>query len=274
MLRPRLFLSEKEFQMTIRENYRHLSFLQLYFQGEPFMHPKIYDYIAFATQHRIYTATSTNGQFLTYENCLKIVDSGLHRLVISIDGTTQEVFEKYRVGGSLSLTTDGIKNMVKARKERNKKTPYLIVQFVVFKTNEHQIPEIKKLTRQWGADALKIKSPQLENFENGNALMPSIDKYNRYKKEVLGTYSLKRKKNFKCQRVWNGAVISAQNELLPCCFDKDGLHSFGNLNEKKLNATWHGKTSDQFIKKVWEHDPSIAICKNCTEGLKQTWFRK
>lgn len=274
MLRPRLFLPEKEFQKTIRENYRHLSFLQLYFQGEPFMHPKIYDYIAFATQHHIYTATSTNGQFLTYENCLKIVDSGLHRLVISIDGTTQEVFEKYRVGGSLSLTTDGIKNMMKARKERNKKTPYLIVQFVVFKTNEHQIPEIKKLTRQWGADALKIKSPQLDSFENGHALMPSLDKYNRYKKEASGTYSIKRKKNFKCQRVWNGAVISAQNELLPCCFDKNGLHAYGNLNEKKLNATWHKKTADQFIKNVWEHDASIAMCKNCTEGIKQTWFRK
>ena len=50
---------------------------------------------------RIYTATSTNAHYLTDEIARKTVESGLDRLIISIDGTTQEVYKQYRVGGNI-----------------------------------------------------------------------------------------------------------------------------------------------------------------------------
>jgi radical SAM protein with 4Fe4S-binding SPASM domain len=270
MQRPRLFLSEKNYQDLIDKTKKQLAFLQLYFQGEPFLHPKIYDFIAYATRNNIYTATSTNGQFLTYENCLKIVDSGLHRLVVSMDGTTQETYEKYRVGGSLDLVLKGLGFLQQAKKIRGRHTPHIIVQFVVFKTNEHQIPELKTWAKGLPGITLQLKSAQLEPFAEGHELMPTNTKYLRYTKTTSGVYVLKRKNNFKCQRVWKGAVVAANNQLLPCCFDKDADHSLGNLSADTLNKVWKAPETLQFIHKVWQHHASIEMCKNCTEGIKKT----
>lgn len=272
LTRPRLFLSETNFYRLIDTNKKQLAFLQLYFQGEPFLHPKIYAYIHYAVKNNVYTATSTNGQFMSAENCLKLVDSGLHRLIVSIDGTTQHSYEKYRVGGSLDLVVKGIENLVTAKKMRRKRTPTIIIQFVVFKTNEHQIPEIKELAKKLKVDALKLKSPQLEDFENGHPLMPENKKFNRYRKNASGTFVPDKKKQVKCKRAWSGAVLTADNRLIPCCFDKNAQHPYGNLSDNTLTGLWKSKKAAAFIKTVWSKENPIEICKNCTEGFKQTWF--
>jgi radical SAM protein with 4Fe4S-binding SPASM domain len=272
MQRARMFLSKEAYFNTIEQSYKHVTSLQLYFQGEPFLHPSIFDFIKFSHQHRIYTSTSTNGQFLTHDNCIKIIESGLHRLIISLDGITQEVYEKYRVGGSLETVISGIKTLVDLKKEKRSKTPYLVIQFVVFKTNEHQMESLKQLAKEWKVNALKFKSAQLEDFENGNELMPINNKYNRYRKDENGTFSLKRNPNFKCRRIWNGSVVSANNELLPCCFDKNASHSYGNLKKDSLSVLFRSQEANSFRKQVWMKNRQPEMCKNCTEGLKQTWF--
>ncbi len=176
------------------------------------------------------------------------------------------------MGGSLDLAITGIENLIAAKKQRKKKTPTVIIQFVVFKTNEHQIPEIKQLAKKLKIDALKLKSPQLEHFENGHPLMPENKRFNRYKKNASGTYSLNKSKQVKCKRAWNGAVLTADNRLIPCCFDKDAKYPYGTLSGGNLETLWKGKKAHQFIKTVWSKDNPVEMCKNCTEGLKQTWF--
>jgi len=272
MTRPRLFLPEPDFKKAVEESAPWLSFLQLYFQGEPFLHPKFIDFIGFASSKNIYTSTSTNGHFLTHENCQKIVQSGLNRLVISIDGTTQESFEKYRVGGSLDLVVEGITRLIEAKKALKKRTPYIIIQFVVFSTNEHQINEIRKLARSLQVDSLKLKSAQIEDYKNGNPLIPSNPKYSRYKQKPDGQFYLNRNENFKCRRIWQSAVISAQGELLPCCFDKNSEHLYNSIKENDIGILWKGTKVALFRKRVWNRDSSIKMCSNCTEGLKRTWF--
>ena len=86
-------LDAKLFRNTIDELKNKLIYLTLYFQGEPFLHPDIFELFQYASQRKVYTATSTNGHYLDKTNAQKIIDSGLDRLIISIDGTTQETYE-------------------------------------------------------------------------------------------------------------------------------------------------------------------------------------
>ncbi len=267
MTRPRLYLSTNDYKNIINGVSGYLSYLQLFFQGEPFIHPNIFDFIKYAAKKSIYTSISTNGHFLDAANCNKIVNSGLHRIIISVDGATQKVYEKYRVGGSLNLVTTGIKNIIDAKKKLKSLTPYIIMQFVVFSTNEHQIPDIKKLAKSLNVDKIELKTAQINNFKNGNPLIPKNRKYSRYQQGKNGIYILNKKKNFKCWRIWNSAVITADNQLLPCCFDKDAGYSYGKLNIKPLHSSWKSKSAQLFRKQVWSKNSSIDICKNCSEGL-------
>ena len=154
--RPTGMLKKDFFTETIDDIHRHILYLIFYFQGEPYLNPDFLDMVKYASSKKIYTATSTNAHYLTDDAARKTVESGLDRLIISIDGTTQDVYKQYRVGGNLDKVIEGTKNIVKWRKQLNSKTPFIFFQFLVVKPNEHQIEEIKKLAIEIGVDEVRF----------------------------------------------------------------------------------------------------------------------
>src|SRR5688500_6862034 len=66
-----------------------LSYLTFYFQGEPYLNPQFLEMVRYASTQKIYTATSTNAHFLKDDVARETVESGLDRLIISLDGTSQ-----------------------------------------------------------------------------------------------------------------------------------------------------------------------------------------
>src|SRR5690606_32538720 len=129
---------------AIDQLHRELIYLVFYFQGEPYLNPDFLDMVRYASGKGIYTATSTNAHYLNEANAKATVESGLDRLIISLDGTTQEVYEQYRRGGNLEKVLEGARNIVKWKKALNSKTPFILFQFLVVKPNEHQIADVKQ----------------------------------------------------------------------------------------------------------------------------------
>jgi len=108
--RPTGMLQKNFFKETIDQLHKELSYLVFYFQGEPYLNPEFLDMVQYAASKKIYTATSTNAHYLNDANAKKTIESGLDRLIISIDGTTQETYKQYRVGGNLDKVLEGAKN--------------------------------------------------------------------------------------------------------------------------------------------------------------------
>ena len=255
------------YKSVIDELYPHLSYLILYFQGEPYLHPEFFDLLSYANKKKIYTASSTNGHFLSEENAKKTILSGLNKLIVSFDGTTQEIYSFYRKGGELSRVVDGINNLVRLKKELKSKTPYLILQFLVIKQNQHQIEEAKILAKKLQVDKIVFKTAQIYDFENGSELIPTIDKYSRYKKSN-NKYLIKNKMPNRCWRLWSSSVITWDGMVVPCCFDKDAKYVMGELTTKIFKQIWKSNKYQNFRSKVLLSRKNIDICKNCTEGLR------
>lgn len=93
-----------------------LTYITYYFQGEPYLNTDFLSMVSYASQHNIYTATSTNAHYLTPEISEATVQSGLKRLIISLDATSQETYSKYRIGGNLEKVLEGTKNIVEAKR--------------------------------------------------------------------------------------------------------------------------------------------------------------
>ena len=235
-----------------------------YFQGEPLLNKNFSKYISYAKQYNIYTITSTNAQLIDKDLAIEIVKSGLDRIIISIDGTTQEVYEKYRKGGLLSKSIETIKFLKEAKTELKSKTPCIEAQFIVFRFNEHQIDEFKHLAREWGANKISIKSAQIHSPNENSEIIPSISKYNRYHK-IYNEWKIKKDCSKACFRAWNGMVISADGNILPCCFDKQEKHSYGNIEEDSVENIWKIKKANDFRNIVLNNRSSINICTNCNE---------
>jgi radical SAM protein with 4Fe4S-binding SPASM domain len=268
--RPTGMLEKDFFTQTIDDIYKDLLYLIFYFQGEPYLNPKFLEMVSYAHKKGIYTATSTNAHYLTDDNARKTVESGLDRLIISIDGTTQDVYTSYRVGGNLDKVIEGARNIVKWKKELKSNTPFIFFQFLVVKPNEHQIEAIKQLGKEVGVDQVRFKTAQVYDYANDpNQLIPTIDKYSRYRKnKKTGEMEVKSGMGNYCWKLWHANVITWDGLVVPCCFDKDAMHQLGNLKNQSFKEIWNNDNYKQFRSELIKSRGNIDICANCSDGLK------
>ncbi len=256
------------FQNILDQLSPTLLYLNLYFQGEPLLHPKFFELVRMAKRKKIFTNTSTNAHFLKEENSKALVGSGLDRLIISLDGITPETYRNYRVGGQLDKVLEGTKTLVEAKRLSSSKTPLIFFQFLVSRQNEHEIPEARKLAKEMGVDGILFKSMQVMDLDRESRFLPKNPVYSRYESNGKGGLKLKGMFENECWRMWSGAVITWDGLVVPCCFDKDATHQMGDLKVDPFSRIWNGQKYRDFRKAIFTDRSQIEMCKNCSEGAK------
>jgi radical SAM protein with 4Fe4S-binding SPASM domain len=266
--RDKGYADKRLFFSLIDSLSERLNYLTFYFQGEPYLHPDFLEMVRFAGKKKIFISTSTNGHFLTSQNAWETVVSGLDRLIISLDGTDAVTYSAYRTGGSFELAVEGIREMVHQKKKAGSAKPRIILQFLVLKTNQHQISEVRDLGWKLGVDKVEIKTAHLNDFENGNPLMPDNPKYSRYVagKSADGNvkYHTRNPMPNHCLRMWSSCVITWDGWVVPCCFDKDAKYKMGNIHEETFHEIWNNEKYRSFRQRVLDDRKNIDICRNCT----------
>jgi radical SAM protein with 4Fe4S-binding SPASM domain len=287
LTRPHGFMQPELFRSVIHQLLPQLYYLTLYFQGEPYMSNHFFDFIAMARSKRIFVASSTNGHFLDEQSVRKTLESGLNRLIISLDGADQASYEAYRRGGDFGKVISGIRLLVSEKKRLKKQTPEIILQCLALRSNEHQLHEIRMLAKELGVDRLEFKTAQFNDYQRGNPLMPLNQKYARYRKNPakphrrtvhdlppvihpstgapVDHYSPKNRLPDSCFRMWSSCVITWDGKVVPCCFDKDETHGAGDLTKQSFQEIWRGKPFHDFRQKILENRKSIGICRNCSQ---------
>lgn len=254
-----------------------LLYINFYFQGEPYINPRFLEMVRYAKSKRIYVATSTNGHFLTPENVRSTIESGIDKLIISLDGTDAEIYEQYRAGGNFDKVITGIKEIVKQKKAAGSTRPRIVIQFLILKSNEHQINQIRHLGKDLGVNHVELKTAQFCEFKEGNPLMPDDQRFSRYKKiqenqADPARFEIRNRMPNHCFRMWSSCVVTWDGEVVPCCFDKDATYKMGNLNNHSFGQIWKNKSYYEFREKIFQSRKSIDICTNCTEGTGITYF--
>jgi radical SAM protein with 4Fe4S-binding SPASM domain len=266
--RPTGMLDLPAFQAMADALHRDLVYMLMYFQGEPYLNPQFLPMAAYAAKRKIYVATSTNAHYLTDQNARATVESGIHEVVVSIDGATQETYEQYRVGGNLQKVKEGTRRLVAWRDQLQSRTPYIILQFLVTGANEHEIAQIEALGKELGVDKVVFKTAQIYDYQGGSPLIPQNERYARYRKGDDGKYQLKNQLKNQCWKLWMGAEITWDGRVLPCCFDKDAQYEMGKLPETDFQTIWRGEAYQQFRGNLVRSRGSIDICTNCSEGTE------
>ena len=244
-----------------------LTWLTFYFQGEPFINNDLMEMIRYAHDRKLYTMTSTNGHFLSKKNCESVVNSGLDRLIISVDGFTQETYRQYRVGGNLQTVIDGIKTLVHTREKSGAKNPLIVLQTIAFKHNQHELRQARAFAQKTGVDLLQVKTAQVYNESDAEQWLPDNHQLRRYRSEEGHTLQTPQLPN-RCWRMWSSAVATQDGQVVPCCFDKDADHTLGMLHKNTLPEIWQSAGYQRFRKEVLTDRQQHEICRNCSEGVK------
>lgn len=263
MNREHGFMDISLYNRMLDEIRPYLLNVNLYFQGEPLLHPDLLAFISASRQ--IISVISTNGHYLSEEKSFGLVNSGLSKIIISLDGYDQETYSAYRRKGEINKVIEGIKNVADARKAL-RSSMKIEIQVLVNRLNEHQVPAIKKLAVSVGA-SLKLKSMQVLDERNAGEWMPSKNRLRRYSLTDEG-YKTRNDMPDRCARMWFNPVVTWDGKVIPCCFDKNAEHIMGDLYTDSFRDIWDGPKYRLFRKSVLTNRGLIDICRTCTSGLK------
>lgn len=257
--------------------------VQFFFQGEPTLNKQLPEYIALANKRRMVTIVSTNAQAIDRELAFRLVKAGLSKIIVSLDGLTQQSYEQYRKGGKIQLVFDALEFLAEAKRQYHSNIE-IELQCLRLKTNQHEWADFKKQYRRLGATKLCFKTAQVVNADNYEIFVPENPKFARYRRLPDGTYSLRHRLSNRCLRLWRGAVITAEGTVLPCCFDKAELFPYGHImpqqnttndsankqnhqsdNSSSLLSAWLSDAAMSFRQRLLSSRKQISICQNCTE---------
>ncbi len=267
LTRPLGLLKFNNFKKIIDEISKTGFYVQLFFQGEPFINKELPGMISYAQSKNVYVSISTNGHFINEKNVDEVLKHAPDKLIFSIDGLDEESYQNYRVGGTFKQADEGLRLIVNKRKELRQKTPFIEFQFILMKQNEHQYEQVLEYGKDVGVDKVVFKTMQVSSKENAEKYLPENENYRRYNMNG-GDYKIKSKLENHCFALWRTSVITWDGKVVPCCFDKDAQHEIGNLNEKTFAEIWKSNAYQNFRSKVLDDRKNIDMCTNCTEGLK------
>ena len=255
------FMSMEVFRRVLAEVKETALVMQFYFQGEPLLNTNLPEMIREAHEAGLYTIVSTNAQAMTKERAEELVSSGLDRIIISMDGLTEETYSAYRVGGDVERCKAAIRWLREAKDHSSSgRTPVIELQCLRLKSNEQEWTLFKREYKTFGADRLTFKTAQLYDYENGHPLMPTEARYSRYIQGKDGKYH-RRAMGKGCFRVWSGAVITTDGTVLPCCYDKGHEHAYGNIMQTPLAELFANEKAKSFRLAAMKQGPKI--CREC-----------
>ena len=215
--------------------------------------------IRYATDAGIFSRVSTNFSVDYTDDYLEqFVESGIGRIVIDVDGTTQEVYEKYRVGGNLETVIKNTKLAMEIKDKKGLEYPKIQARMIVNKYNEHQLEDFKKLSKDLGVDEMEVGNLQLNPNSAAEKWLPKNKQY------VYSTY-LGERRETQCHWPWSGMVINWDGGIAPCSIIDDPNSDFGNVFEKDLKEIWNNEyyTSARSTWSKGLKKDKFVICNMC-----------
>ncbi|MGE5805906.1 MAG: radical SAM/SPASM domain-containing protein [Ignavibacteria bacterium] len=267
LTRPLGFLDIENFKKFVDQVYRQSFYMQLYFQGEPFLHKDLLEMISYAQSRNVYISISTNGHFISGKNIEELFNNPPDKIIFSLDGLDEKSYQAYRIGGSFAKAESALRLLVQAKKKSNKKKPFIELQFLVMKQNEHFAEEVIEYGEKLGVDKITLKTMQVTSYENAINFLPENKKYRRYTL-TENKFKIKSSLSNHCFLLWKTSVITWDGKVVPCCFDKDAQFQLGNVFDKEFKYIWKSVHYKEFRKKILTGRKNVEMCTNCTSGIK------
>jgi radical SAM protein with 4Fe4S-binding SPASM domain len=214
--------------------------------GEPLMNPDVYRMIRYCRDADIYTVVSTNGTLLNRERSVQLFESGLDHLIIAFDGTTAEVYEKYRKGAKFEKVKSNILRFLELKKEQRPDL-FVVLQMVRLPDNQHQVNDFRKMWSIPGVDEVRIKEDEI--------VIPGVALDERLNHD---------RRRHPCYQLWQGpATVNYKGDFFPCCHMWQ-TEPFGNVHEKSVFELWNSEKMHQIRQAHLDGDlTAYPDCRNC-----------
>ncbi len=220
--------------------------------GEPTLCPDVLKVIRYAKEKGVVDVNMhTNGTRLGPEFNRQLIESGLDRLIISLDSANKEVYEKIRVGASFERVYAGVEDLIRQRNERVSKKPHIKANFI--EMDEKDPTEKDRFIAHWSDKVNRIAVLRYLDCQGEERLYHR----NNYQQD----------RSFCCPELWRRLVILSDGTAVLCPRDMKKRHVLGNVQEQSVTDIWTGEKM-QRIRDVHRSGKfrELDFCRDCPDS--------
>ena len=231
--------------------------------------------IRYASKKGLLTYINTNGVLLdTPEKRRDILESGISKIHISLDGASPEIYNHYRVGSDFDIILENIKNLVNERGSSPK--PMIAIQMIATKKTVPEIQKYRELAERLKVDKAYCTSLYIDQYRRNPSQsllddLPDNLMYSRYKNVDNHRAILKDSRHKRCHTDRTCYILTNGN-VIHCCYDYEGEYSFGNAFETDFKKIWKSPDYVEWRKKKAK-PMMLSLChESCTVGIPNQWI--
>jgi MoaA/NifB/PqqE/SkfB family radical SAM enzyme len=216
-------------------------------RGEALLHKNMVEYVEMAKEGGVLDVMfNTNALLLTPTISKGLIKAGLDLIIISIDGTTKEIYEKIRKGSDFDTVVNNVENLIQMKRDLGVSKPMIRLQFVKMEDNIHEFDDFIK---KWQAKVDVIVGIDYSNRVNQK------DKSIQKRVATGRTY---------CPHPFRRLAINYKGDALMCCVDWDSRYKVGDMNQQSIKEVWSSQPIQygrECIRKL-DHK-KIVSCRTC-----------
>ena len=272
--RPQKMLSFECFKKYFDPHAPYLFECILHNWGESLLNKEIFRMISYAQSSNVGTNLSTNFVNTKDEDLDKLLDSGLEYLIISLDGTNQESYSKYRVRGDFGKVRHNLETFLSRRAQRRAKTPVVEWQYIVMKHNQSEIEEAERMSREIGVDVMRFIPVGLP-FEAGNRAKLANE---WFPTGVAGRVEINDGQQIfgqdgrpgGCYYLYRSMTVNPDGGVSPCCIVYKQERDFAHLESADpidIGSIWNNekfRSGRSLFAAEHVENRQRTICDNCT----------
>jgi len=245
--RPRKHLDFDIFRKTVDSLQDYLVFMLFWDWGEPLLHPRIADMIAYAGKSQIKTVISTNGNVGNSDHQIEqLISAAPSTITVCVDGADQDTYQTYRVGGHLKTVLSTIKKLTETRDKSGQSSTMIEFRTLATKYTERQLPELLKLAQECGADLFTVKTLRpfdYRGYSVDEELVPESSKLSRYlykdnQRQPERRMDFQSKGPLYCGKPTYAPTLNADGRLAFCSYAQYHSEFFGSLDENTFPRIW------------------------------------
>ncbi len=256
--------------------------------GEPTIHPHFNEMLEIINRHSARKYFCSNGM-----NLKKIKDAIFDYKVdvfaVSLDGATDETNSRIRRGSKIDVITEDLKDIVRIKKERGLKYPWINFVFCAMKSNIHELPDLVRLAAEIGLDEVKVV--YLTVFENDlmhETLWGSEEEVREVFEEAMkigdelgialklphyvGEDVAGDKLHKDCFVSWRDFFLGSDGYVRPCM--STPVKFFEYDKDKDFMEMWNSKEYQNYRKIVNDQTAMDTPCRRCYQSSHCNWNRK
>ncbi len=218
------------YQKIIDDAKRFVLEINLFFRGEPLLHPHIVDMVRIAREAGISTHINTNATLLKGKLIDGLLDAGLDKLTVSFDAGEKEQYEQMRRGAKFEKTLENVLTFLKAKAARRSSKPYTTIQVIRFFDPKASTPTVPEdFVRLF--DGLPVDEFDPIWAHGWAGTMKDSEAF------TAAPYG---HNYFPCNWLWKSLAIGWDGKIATCCGDFGPHAVFGDLNTQSLMDIWNG----------------------------------